>query len=911
MIRYVPVLILSVFALGASPQNYPPPPQHPVNTASTAATTTNERFATFVADKGFYCTLLLENLRQDVPITVTPALILEEGEIPLEPVTVPAHDTASVDISAFLTSHGYTDKRGTVSVRYNFKTYGPLDAVVESYNETTHVYLNSHGQSPQEYWAGNSFDAVVWAPDAGTKGFVSITNTSTSVRTVQVTASFKGKSEQLPPVVISPRTTHFLAIDDLVQQSHQDGVGIHVEFDGGWPGDIIVESQLFNERTGFAKNIHFADKALQYPTATLRTHFVLLGQQPVADGFPPQMSFRSVAAVRNIGSIPLNVTPTIKYLDGGVVQTIPLPLLPLPVGESAIIDLTAEQKSGRIPQGFHQGNIELFPDNAKGNMVAELFNFDEGTGGYVVGPSFSAYPNRGTASIWRTDGTYQTAITVENTAAADDQVMLKLFSDSGTYNKTYSVPQNGLLEINVKDLNAVPDEKGHVLSGTYGVYSISGSHGAQSKLTFGKIIYSADESDYVGYPPNSCDYVLGISLYFDFSGGANPFPVMADWDWAQSGVDTQPSYGAGVNASYITISNNQTGDMATVNFANAVPGQNLLLNGPATGATTCDACSASDIYPAGSQTMPVMPRILFGTSQTDITGTTQSVVVGQQIALTASYKIPSNLAVQNQNWDISGTGSNPPTAVGGFNQTQTSGGTFSPTVNGQSTTIYWVVPTAGNITDQVNFFLTLSDGNEYSATAQFTVAGPTSVQIAFVAEGQPNFLNNGTTNVTLDFGDPTATPGIQWTGTATSPPQVAGTYQWAQIIASNNWSYTVGTTTTSCNGPSGLDNVFPLPINSATFTDSPGRNLPSADNKFTWTWSATTYFMWNPGLTNSISVPIGQRVWEFFSDTTQNMTTHVWTVQSDSSTFAGAPQIGYFPIQWSSVAKNGNLGGCP
>jgi hypothetical protein len=144
MIRYVPVLVPSVFALGASAQNYPPPHQQAA-AASTAPTNTHERFATFVADKGFYCTLLLENLRQDVPITVTPTLILAEGQIPLASVTVPAHDTASIDITAFLSSHGYTDKRGTVSVSYNFKTYGPLNAVVESYNDTTHVYLNSYG----------------------------------------------------------------------------------------------------------------------------------------------------------------------------------------------------------------------------------------------------------------------------------------------------------------------------------------------------------------------------------------------------------------------------------------------------------------------------------------------------------------------------------------------------------------------------------------------------------------------------------------------------------------------------------------------------------------------------------------------------------------------------------------------
>jgi hypothetical protein len=316
MVRSVPMLFLFVFALGASAQYPPPQNQPPTTTGSTPATTTHERFATFVADKGFYCTLLLENLRQDVPITVTPALILAEGQIPLAPVTVPAHDTASIDISAFLVSHGYTDKRGTVSVSYNFKTYGPLNAVVESYNDTTHVYLNSYGQSPEEYWAGTSFDAVVWAPDEGTKGFVAITNTSKSVQTVQVTALFKDKSEQLPPLAIPPSTTHFLPIDDLVERSRQDGVGIHVAFNG-WPGDMLVESQLFNARTGFAKYIHFANIALQYPTATLRAHFVLMGQQPVEEGFPEQVSFRSVAAVRNIGAAPLNVTPAIKYLDGG------------------------------------------------------------------------------------------------------------------------------------------------------------------------------------------------------------------------------------------------------------------------------------------------------------------------------------------------------------------------------------------------------------------------------------------------------------------------------------------------------------------------------------------------------------------------------------------------------------------
>jgi hypothetical protein len=906
MIRYVAVLVLSVFALGTSTQNSPPAHQH---AASTATATTHERFATFLADKGFQSTLLLENLRQDVPITVIPTLILEEGEISLEPVTVPAHDTASVDISAFLSSHGYKDKRGTVAVRYIYKTYGPLNAVVQSYNEANHIYLNSFGQSPEEYWAGTSFDAVVWAPDGGTKGFVSVTNTSKSVRTVQVTALFKGKSEQLQPLVISPRTTHFLAIDDLVERSQQDGVGIHVEFDE-YPGDIIVESQLFNERTGFTKYIHFADTALQYPTTTLRTHFVLLGQQPVADGFPQQVSFRSVAAVRNISSIPLNVTPSIKYLDGGVVQTIPLPLLPLAVGQSAMIDLSAEKKSGRIPRGFRQGSLELVPDNDKGNMVAELFNFDEGTGGYVVGPSVSLYPNRGTASIWRIDGTFQTTIMVENTAAASDQVTLKLFSDGGTYNQTFSVPQGGLLKINVKDLqqNAVPDKDGQLFSGTYGTFSISGSHGAQSKLTFGKIIHSSDESDYVGLPPNPCDYVLGIGLWFDFSGGVNPFPVMADWDWSLSGVYTQPASGTVVSANYITISHNGSGDMATVNFANAVPGQSLFLNGPSTNATTCDACSQSAIYPAGTETMPVMPRILFGSSQTDITGTTQPVAVGQQIALTA--KLPSGVSANSQSWSVPGT------TVAGYTATAGVGSVNTAVVfNQKTTTFYWVFPPSSPTT--VTFTLNYGNGQTATAQAFFNVTTPASATptVTLPTNGLATIDTftgcNGSANEPfLVFGNitgpvPPCPGGYKGlAGIAFSPPTTAtppGTFFFVQLVTGDNLFYP----NLSCIGVPGLDGAYPYqskyasPVNDAPFAVLP---YTSVRRDF----FATMYLMWQSTTMPSIPVPIGQVQWSFQASST--LTNGVWSAPTGgggAGAFLVATTVGAYPT-WTGLTVQAN-----
>ncbi|HEV2195699.1 MAG TPA: hypothetical protein VGR55_08955, partial [Candidatus Acidoferrum sp.] len=331
-----------------------------------------------------------------------------------------------------------------------------------------------------------------------------------------------------------------------------------------------------------------------------------------------------------------------------------------------------------------------------------------------------------------------------------------------------------------------------------------------------------------------------------------------------------------------------------------------------TGQVCNTTCPTSNVSPQANGN--VTPAILLGGSNgTDITNTTQSVVVGQQIVLYGKYQLPSGFTFTSQSWTIPGTSSNPPTAIHNFT-TGSIGGPVpltSSDLSQQSIAYYWVAPnSSAAVTFTLNYVDNQSHNQTASATATFNVVGPTSVQIQLAAGGQTQYLNNGTTNVTVEFGDPTGTPGIQLSGSANSPPQVAGTYEWAQIIATNSYSYTVGSTTTSCNGPTGLDNSFPLPIQSGTFTDSPDRPLPSGDNKFGWNWSVTTYFIWNPGLTGSIRVPLGQRTWQFFSDSAQNMSTHIWTVQSDSSSSIGAAQIGYFPIQWNSVALNGSLGGC-
>jgi len=316
-------------------------------------------------------------------------------------------------------------------------------------------------------------------------------------------------------------------------------------------------------------------------------------------------------------------------------------------------------------------------------------------------------------------------------------------------------------------------------------------------------------------------------------------------------------------------------------------------------------CPIVVFNPSGND--KVTPSILLGgCSGTNITNTTQSVVVGQQIVLCASYTLPSGSSVQSQSWTIPGTGSNPPTAISNFTYAvdYSSGGPVllsSSQLSQQSVTFYFV---GAGSSLQVQFTLTLNDESQHSATATFNVSAPTSAGISVSPLGQLQFVNNGTTNALIEFGSPLGTAGIQLTGQGSAPPNDSGAYVWGQLISNNSYSYTIGASKTSCNGPTGLDNQFPI-VTGFSFSDSPVRGLPSADNEFTWTWSATSYFMWNPQLTNSIPVPLGYVSWQFFGDAVQNTTTNVWSLQSDSSSSASSFQASLSYPSWSSVAKNG------
>jgi hypothetical protein len=230
----------------------------------------------------------------------------------------------------------------------------------------------------------------------------------------------------------------------------------------------------------------------------------------------------------------------------------------------------------------------------------------------------------------------------------------------------------------------------------------------------------------------------------------------------------------------------------------------------------------------------VTPKIrLGGASGTEITGTIQNVVVGQQILLYADYTLPSGQYANNQTWSVPGT------RVGGFSTAPTNGGPTAISNNGQSTTYYWIV---GANSQTATF--TLNYGSNQTATAQATfnvsgVGSPSMKTLQYTALMTPTLTGctgiptgpwlvyGNVSGAAPGCGSLQGTPGVQFTPSGTQPSG-GGTFVFAQLINSGSDAFTSSSGTTSCTWSTGLDTAFPYQnVLSGTAVDAPALQLLS------------------------------------------------------------------------------------
>ncbi|GGA73511.1 hypothetical protein GCM10011507_26370 [Edaphobacter acidisoli] len=489
------------------------------------------------------------------------------------------------------------------------------------------------------------------------------------------------------------------------------------------------------------------------------------------------------------------------------------------------------------------------------------------------------------------------------------------------------------------------DEEGTSISDLPGIPTSVSSPGASNET----VSYSIPSTQTMGNYQFTISNMWGTSNAVNFTVGA-PGAVIASlssYTWTAgtsftliitgTGFGNQPTVsisGAGVTSSAATnTSPDGTQTQVTVTVAQDAPNESATVQvqpGYAGNSYVCGNCNGGS--PVGTSAASVnavtpTPQIMFNGS--NISGTTQTVVAGQQIVL--SVPTPNGYSIQSQSWSFS----NQSAITGGFvdgagtpgtQPSASAGGTEAsdPSLNQNSLTFYWVNP--GDNGETVTYNYTLNNGQSASATATFNIGGPTgslfpnafaqsnntgsvlsnaqSSVAALSMTNAPIHPTNGSVGVFLtDNAQPVSNQSQCPTSPGAPPAAGCGQFIWVQILNSVTQLQIVpqNSTFTPFTASNQLDGTYPYfngPGYANATWDSPGRGIESTWGEAAEPFNATMYVLWDPAL------PAG--------------CTPAWTDTSSvpyidhASTCTSTPiPLGSVHWNWSACTINAGTGAAP
>jgi hypothetical protein len=271
-----------------------------------------------------------------------------------------------------------------------------------------------------------------------------------------------------------------------------------------------------------------------------------------------------------------------------------------------------------------------------------------------------------------------------------------------------------------------------------------------------------------------------------------------------------------------------------------------------------------------------------------------TVYVGQLISLTTNASSISALPPTSYSWSF--PASNTGTVIASWSGNSSSGETatsLSPTsLTSAAISFYWV--SAGNsspVTNSIQYAYCVNNSLAQcssTSTASFSVAAPTSPTATTTTTGASIVNSSGGL---LAFQTATGSaPGIKLVAQSSLPSGNNGSYQWVQLLNSDQTQFINAQgprTCTTFTGPAGtpeLDGTYPYGNGTGTVTttsvtddtaqDSPNSGLPSNYGELQRSFNATMYLRWAPSAGGSctagnactIPIPLGSATWWWNGD---------------------------------------------
>jgi hypothetical protein len=211
---------------------------------------------------------------------------------------------------------------------------------------------------------------------------------------------------------------------------------------------------------------------------------------------------------------------------------VPINASELSANEVRLLDLSALQRSGRIPADASWANVEISHSGRVGDVIAIAASYDSSLRYGTQTPFTRIVSSFWKGSLWRVDGTHASFITAGNSGDTPVAANVALISPDGKFR--YELPEHTLapdeqIWVDVRDLirNRIPDRNGKVLpadmtTGTYEIWESKFS--AVGQLFEGKLIIDKT----YGHATYGCGSCCGLwqtlqelDPFTTFVGGSN------------------------------------------------------------------------------------------------------------------------------------------------------------------------------------------------------------------------------------------------------------------------------------------------------------------------------------------------------------------------------------------------------
>jgi hypothetical protein len=407
----------------------------------------------WMIDANFKSTIYIKNGVKNAAVTVTPVLYLSNGKsYTLPDVKLDPSGTAVVNINDALARQGiasWATLSGYVEIQYTW-AWDPLCVTIQDV-DTVHSLIFTYNLRPSsrdpraqppgsQAQQSQTLQGMWWKQESNVGGFVALSNMLTQpVSAKIVTSDDKGTPLLQHTVTVSPHGTKIVQLNELSSALAAAG-GVTVNYTGT-VNDLLINGGLEDPATGYSANMRFTyprRHPAQPPAEGYAELGLMAGAADPMMSFPAGTTFTPYSVIRNIGDRPIQITPTLWWMEAGTARSAQLPLWTVPPHATQSLPL---------PSLMSQTALKNF--NGSFNLILAT---DAPPGSFLL-------------AAWSTANGDDTMVTLWNPADEAQNLVFTLFFAGGSYRYPVPLGPRATRTFNVSEIiqNQLPDENGNTI----------------------------------------------------------------------------------------------------------------------------------------------------------------------------------------------------------------------------------------------------------------------------------------------------------------------------------------------------------------------------------------------------------------------------------------------------------------